>query len=148
MPEIMASITVMAVLAGTGVTNAVNQISQAKLIATMDEMKAVRDSLMAYQQDYPGDTISTITTLVTKGYLAEGFTDAPNSDLETNWKEDAWGKSYALVPPAIDQDGDYLRGSLESAGPDGKTTNDPATTDYDEAKDNIKITLEPIVAGG
>lgn len=146
MPEIMASITIMAVLAGTGVTNAVGQVGRAKLIATMDEMKSIRDALMTYQQDHPGDTISTITTLITYDYLTKGFTDAPDSDLETNWKEDAWGNSYRFVPPYID-DGDYERGSLTSGGPDGEIDDDPDTLDYDETDDNIVIALEAIVGG-
>lgn len=147
MPEIMASISIMAILAGTGVTNAVNQMSKAKLVATMDEMKSIRDALIAYQQDNPGDTISTITTLVTEAYLSQGFTDAPNIDLESNWKEDAWGETYVFVPPFVEPDGDYKRGSLSSGGPDGEIEDDPATVGYNEASDNIIIGLEPMVGG-
>lgn len=145
MPEVMASITVMAVLAGTGVTSAVNQISRSRIIATMDEMKSISLALDQYHQDNPGNTISTITTLVTYNYLTEGFTQAPDSDLKTDWKEDAWGNPYKLTPPSIDADGDYLRGSLESAGPNGIMTDDSTTTSVNEAADNIKITLEPMI---
>ena len=147
MPEIMASITIMAILAGTGVTNAVGQVSRAKLVATMDEMKSVRNALMAYQQDNPGDTVSTITTLITKGYLVEGFTDSPDSDLETDWKEDAWGNRYEFMAPFIDVDGDYEAGYYESGGPDGELEDNPDTLDADETDDNIRITLESMAPG-
>ena len=102
-------------------------------------------ALAEYHKDYPGDTISTITTLVTKGYLAEGFTQAPDTDLETDWKEDAWGNSYTLSAPSVDSDGDYIRGYLESAGSDGVLTDDTATSNRDEDDDNIRITLEPMI---
>lgn len=144
--EVTASITIMAILAGTGVTSAVNQISRSRIIATMDEMKSIALALDQYHQDNPGSTISTITTLVSSNYLGEGFTHTPDSDLKTDWKEDTWGNSYKLTPPSIDTDGDYLRGSLESAGPDGIMADNPATTGTDEDDDNIKITLEPMVA--
>jgi len=146
MPELMAGISIMAVLAGTGVTSAANQINKSKVIATMDEMKAISLALEQYHEDYPGDSISTITTLITKGYLAEGFTDAPDTDFETDWKEDAWNNDYQLEKPYIDNDGDFMRGSLTSAGTDGELVNDP-DTDWNEESDNIKITLEPIVPG-
>lgn len=150
MPEIMAGIAIMSILAGTGVVSAVNQINKARLIATMDEMKTLSTALMDYQKDHPGDTISTVssleTTLVREGYLAEGFTEAPDTDLETDWSEDAWGNSYTLVVPSIEADGDYIRGSLESAGADGKLINDPLTESYNETDDNIKIALEPMIA--
>ena len=145
MPELMAGISIMAILAGTGATSAVNQINKAKLVATMDEMKSISEALAEYHKDYPGDTISTITTLVTKGYLAEGFTQAPDTDLETDWKEDAWGNSYTLSAPSVDSDGDYIRGYLESAGSDGVLTDDTATSNRDEDDDNIRITLEPMI---
>ena len=145
MPELMAGITIMAVLAGTGVTSAVNRINHARVVATMTEMKAISEALMAYHENNPGDTISTITTLVTKGYLAKGFTDAPDTDLETDWGEDAWGNDYELTPPFVDVDGDYEPGSLESAGADGELKNLEGTG-WDESKDNIKITLEPMIA--
>ena len=148
MPEVMASITVMALLAGTGVTSAVNQISKSRIVATMDEMKAISIALDQYQQDNSGGTISTITTLVSSNYLTEGFTHTPDTDMKTDWKEDAWGNLYLLKPPSIDIDGDYLRGSLESAGADGVLADDPATTSINEASDNIKITLEPMVSSG
>ena len=149
MPEIMASIAVMSILAGTGIVSAVNQINQARVVATMDEMKSISTALMDYHKDHPGDTISTIgsiNTLVREGYLAQGFTAAPDTDLKTDWKEDAWGNSYKLLAPSIENDGDYIRGSLESAGADGKLTDDPLTAGYDETDDNIKITLEPMIA--
>lgn|SRR3989338_3883362 len=145
MPELMAGITIMSILAGTGVTNAIGQISHARLAATMDEMKSISEALLAYQQDHPGDTISTITTLVSQGYLTEGFTEAPDTDLETDWKEDAWGLAYTLLAPSVDTDGDYLRGYLKSAGSDGKMIDDPATSGIDETDDNIRITLEAMV---
>jgi len=146
MPEIMAGITIMTILAGTGVASAVNQINKAKLASTMDEMKAISQALAHYHADYPGGTISTITTLVSEGYLSEGFTDAPDTDLETDWKEDAWGNDYRLVKPFVDVDGDYKRGSLESAGSGGELLDNPDTADYDESDDNIKITIEPMIA--
>ncbi|MFH1713397.1 MAG: prepilin-type N-terminal cleavage/methylation domain-containing protein, partial [Candidatus Jacksonbacteria bacterium] len=46
MPEIMASIAVMSILAGTGIVSAVNQINQARVVATMDEMKSISTALM------------------------------------------------------------------------------------------------------
>ena len=86
---------------------------------------------------------------MTQEYLAEGFTDAPDSDLETNWKKDAWGNSYRLVPPpeTYNDDGEYDTGYLESGGLDGEIDDLDTTPDYDETDDNIKIILEPIVAG-
>jgi len=146
MPELMASISIMAILASTGAKGVVNQINQARLTATMQEMQAISEALIDYHKDHPGDTISTITTLVTYGYLTEGFTDAPDSDLETDWKEDAWGNDYKLSKPYIAEDGDLERGFLESAGPDCELTDNPET-DYDETDDNIKITLEPMIYG-
>lgn len=146
MPELMAGISVIAILAGTGATNAVKQINQAKITATMDEMKSISLAVTEYQKDNPGETISSINTLVTQYYLTQGFVEAPNSELKTDWTEDTWGTDYKLTPPSIETDGDFIRGSLESAGPDGKLTDDTATP-YNEADDNIKITLEPMVGG-
>ena len=145
MPEIMAGITIMAILAGTGATSAVKHISQARVAATMTEMKAISEAFAQYHADNPGRT-TTITTLKNNGYLAEGFTDAPDSDLETDWGEDAWGNDYTLVKPFVDDDGDYERGSLESAGADGEFEDNPDTDSYDESDDNIKITIEPMIA--
>ncbi|MEK9165408.1 MAG: type II secretion system protein [Patescibacteria group bacterium] len=146
MPEIMAGIAIMSILAGTGVVSAVNQINKARLVATMDEMKAISTALMDYQKDHPGDTLTSTTTLVTQNYLAEGFTVAPDTDMETDWGYDAWGNKYTLIPPSIEADGDYIRGSLESGGADGKIADDPLTLDYKETDDNIKIALEPMIA--
>jgi type II secretory pathway pseudopilin PulG len=149
MPEIMAGITIMAILAGTGAISAVKRINRAKVVATMTEMKAISEALAQYHADHPGDTITTITTLVTQGYLPEGFTKAPDTDLETNWKKDAWGNYYKLAPPPeiYDEDGDYGKGYLESGGLDGEIDDLESTPDYDETDDNIKIVLEPIVSG-
>lgn len=147
MPELLAGISIMAILAGTGVGSAVNQINSARLSATMDEMSAISKALSEYHKDNPGTTISTITTLVSGKYLSEGFTKTPDSDLKTDWKEDAWGNSYALTPPSQDGSGNYIRGSLESAGKDGIVTDDSNTTGYDESADNLKISLEPIITG-
>jgi hypothetical protein len=84
---------------------------------------------------------------VTQQYLAQGFVAAPDADLETDWKQDVWNNDYTLVPPSVEADGDYIRGSLESAGADGILTDDETTTAYDESDDNIKISLEPMIAG-
>ncbi len=145
MPEIMASITIMAVLAGTGVKSAVNQVNSTRLIATMDEMRSISQALDEYHIDHPGST-TTITTLVTQKYLAEGFTSAPQTSLKTNLKEDAWGIAYRLTAPSIDTKGVYLKGKLESAGANGIFDDDPATTSYNEADDNITLVLEPMIA--
>lgn len=147
LPEIMAGITIMTILTGVGVKSAVNQINDAHITATMEEMKGISEAVSEYHRVNPGSTISTISTLVSKGYLAEGFTDAPDSDLETDWSEDSWGGDYKITPPIVEADGDYMRGSLESAGTDGIFADDPVTTGLDESDDNIKITLEPMVAG-
>lgn len=147
MPELLAVISIMTILAGTGVNSAVNQINSARISTTMEEMNAISKALSEYQKDNPGTTISTITTLVSGKYVSEGFTQTPDSDLETNWKEDAWGKSYVLTPPSIDGSGNYIRGSLESPGANGILTDNSSTTGYDESDDNIKVSLEPMVTG-
>lgn len=145
MPEIMASITIMAVLAGTGVKSAVSQINITKITATMDEMKAIGQAFDEYHIDHPGST-TTIATLLTQKYLAEGFTSAPQISLETNLKKDAWGVAYRLTAPSVDQTGVYLKGKLESAGANGIFDDDPATASYDEKADNITLILEPMIA--
>jgi type II secretory pathway pseudopilin PulG len=147
MPELLAGISIMAILAGTGVSSAVNQINHAKITATMDEMMSISKALMEYQNDNPGTTITTITTLVSQEYVSEGFTQAPDTALKTNWKEDAWGNSYILTPPSIDGSGKYTRGSLESSGADGILADDPLTASYNESDDNIKISLDPMITG-
>src|SRR3990167_3747681 len=147
MPELLAGISIMAILAGTGVSSAVNQINSAKVSATMEEMGAISKALMEYHRDNPGTTITTITTLVSGKYLSEGFTQTPDSDLKTNWKEDAWGNIYILTPPSIDGSGNYIRGALESPGADGILTDNSGTTSYNEATDNTKISLEPMITG-
>jgi type II secretory pathway pseudopilin PulG len=146
MPEIMASITIMAILAGTGVKSAVNQVNSTRLIATMDEMASISRALDEYHIDHPGST-TTITTLVTQKYLAEGFTSAPETSLKTNLKKDAWENDYRLTSPLVDQSGVYLKGKLESAGADGIFDDDSTTTSYDETDDNITLMLEPMIAG-
>lgn len=146
MPEIMASITIMAVLAGTGVTSAVNQINSTKVTATMDEMKSISQALADYHGDHPGST-TTIATLLTQKYLAKGFTSAPQTSLKTNLKEDAWGSAYRFTAPSIDAKNVYLEGKLESAGSDGTFDDDPTTASYDESADNITMNLEPMIAG-
>ena len=140
--EITASITIMAILAGTGVISAVNQINSAKIIATMDEMKSISQALVVYHNDHPGDTVSTITTLVTQKYLTKGFTSAPQTSLKTDWKKDAWGKEYRFTAPSVDAKGVYLEGQLTSAGADGVFDDNPATTIHED-DDNITIVIEP-----
>lgn len=131
MPEIMAGIMVMTIMASTGAVNVLRSAEQARISASISEMIAIRDALINYQRDNPGETVSSLSTLVTYDYLMKGIDDAPDTDMETDYTEDAWNKDYAIVWPTA-----IARGSLTSFGPD----KDIATT-----SDNIVVALEKIV---
>ena len=130
MPEIMAGVMIITIMGATGAVNVLKQVEGSRTGSTIQEMLAIRDAMLVYQTDNPGKTISTVTTLVTYDYLLKGVEDAPNSDLETDYKEDAWNNDCDFVWPALDE-----RGTLTSAGPDGE---------MDTKTDNIVVALEKI----
>jgi prepilin-type N-terminal cleavage/methylation domain-containing protein len=132
--EIMASMVILSVVTTTGAINVAKNLDNARINATIQEMLAIRDALNNYQRDHPGYTItstSSMSTLITNDYLLEGVTDAPDSDLETDYTEDAWGRDYVITLPT-----DSKRGSIKSGGAD----QDLATT-----SDNIEAALEKVV---
>lgn len=131
MPEIMAGVMVMTIMASAGAVNVLKNLDQVRITATVSEMLSIRDALLNYQRDNPGETASSLSTLVTNDYLMEGVDEAPDIDMETDYDEDAWNENYVKVWPTSS-----ARGSLTSSGPD----KDIATT-----SDNIVVALEKIV---
>lgn len=140
LPEIMASLAIISIMGAAGTQNVLKYLTEARINATIQEMQSMRDAIMEYQRENFGETVSTVTTLVTYDYLNQGITDAPDSSLETDYKEDAWDEDYEFVWPTIND-----RGYIASAGPDGILDADNGGDALAISDDDIVIGLEKIV---
>ena len=138
LPEIMASLAIISIMGAAGTQNVLKYLTEARINATIQEMQSMRDAIMEYQRENFGETVSTVTTLVTYDYLNQGITDAPDSSLKTNYKKDAWDEDYEFSWPTL-----TLRGYIASAGPDGIL--DADNGGVEESNDDIVIGLEKIV---
>ncbi len=143
--EVMAATAIIATISATGAMSASAQIAKQKTSATMAEMKEIYNAVEQYHIDNQGKTISSFTTsLVNTGYLPRLFTHVANSNWETDWNKDAFGRAYKLKKATAGENG-----LLTSCGPDGlcfEDLNDAEKLEFPDAdKDNTTMELPKMV---